>query len=115
MSKFTPNDLRTGDFVLRRNGYVEMFIDKFGGVFVSPEGFNMLSSLDDNFKIESHSHGWDVVSVRRPEGGYDCTYSIFARSGGDVVYEEEKEEDDVIEITLSDLRALFGKNIKIIE
>ena len=106
---FTKADLKTGDVIKRRNGYVEIVILEHG-VCVSKTGFNLLSEIDKDLTNHT-SKEWDVVAVHRPKNAAGCRFNAFELSSCNLVYEREEAE----EMTLAQVCALLGKNIKIVK
>ena len=85
---FTKNDLRNGDFVTRRNGEEEVFIESLG-VFVSKYGYMSIETVNtDLTEKDEFDNEWDIVKVRRPVKNYHCQFGV---NGGDIVYDRERD------------------------
>jgi len=111
MSKpFTKSDLRDGDFVLRRNGQVEVAIPSVG-VCVNERGFTYLDENDNNFNFSYYLDEWDAVEIRRPTKACECQFSIFEHRWGELLYKREDPE----EMTLEEVCKALGKTIKIVD
>lgn len=106
---FTKADLKTGDIIKRRNGYVEIVILEYNAC-VSKEGFNFLQEIKDDLTSRV-SEKWDVVAVKRPKDTQACSLQEFKCGRGTIVYEREEVE----EMTLAQVCKLLGKNIKIVK
>jgi hypothetical protein len=106
---FTKADLKTGDIIKRRNGYVEIVILEHNAC-VSKEGFNFLHEIKNDL-TSCISEKWDVVAVKRPKDTQACSIQEFKCGRGTLVYEREEVE----EMTLAQVCKLLGKNIKIVK
>lgn len=111
--KFTKADLKTGDVILRRNGWVEIVILELN-MFICKDGWN---DIDDIFENLTHHLGsqYDIVAVRRPRGKDDCQFSAFDTRKGDLIYDRERDESKVEEMTLAEVCKALGKEIKIVK
>lgn len=110
---FTKSDLKDGDFILKRNGSVEIAIPSVG-VFVCLDGYNLLTSLNDDL-TSIYASEFDIVEVRRPTKPSDCIFDCFERGRGEVVYNRERDTVPVVEMTLEEVCEALGKKIKIVE
>lgn len=110
---FTKSDLKDGDVILKRNGSVEIAIPSVGA-FVCLDGYNLLTSLNDDLTSVCASE-FDIVEVRRPTKPSDCIFDCFKYSGGDVVYNRERDTEVIEEMTLEEVCEALGKKIKIVE
>lgn len=87
--KFTKEDLKTGDVVLRRNGSVEIVCLETGS-FILKDGFNYLSEINEDLKdTDKLDRDWDIIAVRRPKRPSDCRFCAFDKGFGELVYERK--------------------------
>ena len=107
---FTKSDLKDGDFVLRRNGQVEIALPSFGA-FTNSKGFMPIEDTDEDFTDKYEDEDWDIVEVRRPNEVADCQFRIFKNNWGEVIYKREDPE----EMTIDEICKALGKKIKIVE
>lgn len=106
---FTKSDLKDGDVVLRRNGWVEIVIPSVG-VLVNKDGHNNFNALTEDLKENTGEPEYDIVEIRRPFMPRHCQFSAFEYGFGDLVYKREEE----IEMTLEEVCQALGKKIKIV-
>lgn len=114
---FTKSDLRDGDFILRRNGDVEMALPSMNSLVCRRDGWNDMESITENLTENFYYKtdiDWDIVEVRRPIKKSDCQFGIFEFEIGEVVYNRERDEQP-IEMTLDEVCEALGKKIKIVE
>ena len=107
---FSKKSLKTGDVILRRNGAVEIVIVELDCCICRNSCFNKLSDITDNLTFYAQRE-YDIMAVRRPRNAADCRFDAFDLSCGDLVY----ERDERIEMTLEEICAALGQNIKIVE
>lgn len=93
---FTKSDLQNGDFLVRRNGSVEMLIN---GVCVSKYGYNLLEHLNEDLSAYSYNI-WDVVQVYRPREKSQYTFNNYIH--GDLMF-ERKDKDKKCEMKITKL------------
>ena len=111
--KFTKEDLKTGDVVLRRNGSVEIVCLETGS-FISKDFFNYLSKVNEDLTFGcgcGSDSDWDIIAVRRPSEPYECQFCAFDKELGELVYEHKEPE----EMTLEEVCKALGKEIKIVK
>lgn len=108
-TKFTKADLRTGDFLVRRNGSVEVVMLATDSTICKTGGWNDLDDLTDELvEKDSNDTEWDVVKVYRP---IDNSTTCFKRYHyGDLVY----SRNSVMEVTMTDIEKVFGCKVKIV-
>jgi hypothetical protein len=106
--EFTKADLKTGDVVLRRNGYVEI-VNRDMEMFINKDSWMNFDTLSDDLREMGDSE-WDIIAVRRPEQKHHCQFIAFDKELGTLVYERKEPE----EMTLAEVCKLLGKEIKII-
>lgn len=106
---FTKYDLKDGDVVLRRNGWVEIAIPSVGAL-VGKNGYNSFDALTEDLKEDTGEPEYDIIEVRRPNMPHHCQFSAFECGFGDLVYKQEEE----IEMTLEEVCQALGKKIKIV-
>jgi hypothetical protein len=107
--KFTKADLKTGDFVKLRDGYIGIVNTALGAI-VYTDGNGSLDNYTNELQCSLFSD-CDIVAVSRPMEKRDFTFEIFERKFGTLIYEREEVE----EMTLEQICKLLGKNIKIVK
>lgn len=108
-TKFTKADLKTGDVVMQRDGTIQIAICELNS-FITKNWWNSWN----NFNLDlTHKDDaiYDIVAIRRPIQGYDCTFHAFDYEFGQLVYERKEPE----EMTLAEVCKLLGKEIKIVK
>lgn len=105
---FTKKDLKNGDFVLRRNGDVEVFIESLG-VFLDEGGFQLLSEIKDDLTSADDTNLFDIIAVRRPRTDRECNFKIFDGAFGDLVYERKS----IPELTADEIYEKYGVRVKL--
>lgn len=105
-SKFTKADLKNGDFIVRRNGGVEIVIVD-NGVCISKDGYNNLIDIaEDLTDSNGYNDEWDIVKVYRPteawHNQFDCYHNC------NLVYERET----LRELTIEEVEREFGIKVK---
>lgn len=106
--KFTKADLKTGDVIKRRNGWVEIVNCELK-TLINKNGWNDLDYIRED--LTSDTDSWDIVAVRRPIHKSDCQFNTFEFEAGTIVYERKEVE----EMTLAEVCRLLGKEIKIVK
>lgn len=109
---FTKADLKNGDIVLQRSGVVQIYIESLNVFVVKDGGWNDVDKFNDDL---THQYGdrADIVAVRRPREKSDCIFGAFDLNYGELVY--DRERDTVVEMTMEEICAALGKNIKIVK
>lgn len=108
--EFTKADLKTGDVVKRRNGWIEI-VNRELNMFISKNGWNDFDDIKEDLTNRGTIDGWDIVAVRRPKYKEDCQFNAFKYELGTLVYERKEVE----EMTLAEVCKLLGKEIKIVK
>ena len=108
---FTKADLKTGDIIRRRNGWVEI-VNLELDMLICKSGWNNLDSVREDL-TNIAGEQFDIIAVRRPMAKNDCQFKAFEYEWGTLVY--DRERDAVEEMTLEQVCKLLGKNIKIIK
>ena len=106
--KFTKADLKTGDVIKRRNGWVEI-VNLELGMLIRKSGWDDLDSIKKD--LTDIGEEYDIVKVRRPKHKSDCQFDAFERQLGILVYERKEPE----EMTLAEVCRLLGREIKIVK
>ena len=106
---FTRANLKNGDVIKRRNGWVEIICLETGAC-ITKNGFNLLSDIRDDL-TDKMGEDYDIVAVRRPLEPYDCQFCAFEHKFGELVYERKEVE----EMTLEEVCKALGKEIKIVK
>lgn len=112
--KFTKEDLKTGDVVLRRNGVVEIVCRETDSL-ISKNGFKCLFNVNEDLTSSLSSapdSDWDIIAVRRPKEPYECQFCAFDNLYGELVYERKDKPE---EMTLEEVCKALGKEIKIVK
>lgn len=115
--KFTKADLKNGDVVMRRNGNVEIVCLETD-TLIRQSGYNSLSSIDEDLTVTKDSrasHSWDIVAVRRPRGSKDCGFYAFRDNCGELIYDRERDDPKIEEMTMEDVCKALGKRVKIVD
>lgn len=115
--KFTKADLKNGDVVMRRNGNVEIVCLETD-TLIRQSGYNSLSSIDEDLTVTKDSrasHSWDIVAVRRPRGSKDCGFYAFRDNCGELIYDRERDDPEIEEMTMEDVCKALGKRVKIVD
>ena len=113
MKEFKKTDLKTGDVVLQRCGFVGIVNRSFNPDFdmlICKEGYDDLGFVQEDL-TSVISEKYDIVAVRRPQEIRDCQFNAFEENFSTLVYEQKEPE----EMTLAEVCRLLGKEIKIIE
>ena len=108
---FTKADLKTGDVILRRNGWVEI-VNRELDTCITKEGWNDLDTTKKDL-TDGDNKEFDIIAVRRPIKKSQCQFDAFKYKLGTLIY--DRERDTVEEMTLAEVCKLLGKNIKIIK
>lgn len=108
--KFTKANLKTGDVILRRNGWVEI-VNRELGMLIAKDGWNNLDDVKDDLTDRLELH--DIVAVRRPTSKGHCVFSAFDNNYGTLVYDRKRDEPE--EMTLAEVCKLLGREIKIVQ
>lgn len=106
---FTRANLKNGDVIKRRNGWVEIVCLETGAC-ITTNGFNLLSDIRDDL-TDKMGEEYDIVAVRRPLEPSDCQFCAFQHKFGELVYERKEVE----EMTLEEVCKALGKEIKIVK
>ena len=88
---FTKSDLKNGDVVVRRNGWVEVVIVDLD-VMVSKNGWDSLSDIKEDLTDEesdAFDNEYDIVKVYRPIEKYACTFNNYTK--GKLMYDRERD------------------------
>ena len=110
-SPFTKADLKTGDVIQRRNGWIEI-VNLELKMLIRKSGWNNLETIRGDL-TDINDAKYDIIAVRRPINKGDCQFGAFEYNFGDLIY--DRERDEVEELTLAEVCKLLGKNIKIIQ
>lgn len=113
MKIFTKADLKTGDVILRRDGYVEIINLELEMCICQNGGYNDLEDIEGDLTCKCGDPHDDIIAVRRPIRKRDCSFNAFKEEWGILIY--DRERDEVEEMTLEQVCKLLGKNIKIIK
>lgn len=108
-NEFTKADLKNGDVIQRRNGWVEIVCFETD-TCITPNGFNLISDIRDDLTDEMGKQ-YDIVAVRRPTQPKHCQFCAFKNEFGELVYERKEVE----EMTLEEVCKALGKEIKIVK
>ncbi len=108
--QFTKADLKTGDFVQRRDGVVCVVLKEYGAITHS-KGFDLLNNYKDDLISKNNLSRLDIMAVHRPIDARDCQFERFAQGRAKLIYERKEVE----EMTLEQVCKLLGKEIKIVK
>lgn len=91
---FTKKDLKNGDVIVRRNGWVEIVCVDLG-VFITTNGWNDRSELNDDLTDSDNrwfdSDEYDIVEVYRPKEKCQCQFNPDCYEKGELVYYRERD------------------------
>jgi hypothetical protein len=90
---FTKSDLKNGDVIVRRNGWVEIVIVDLD-VLVSKHGWDSLYDINEDLTdcdSQNYSDEYDIVKVYRPRERYHCVFDKDAYTKGTLVYDRERD------------------------
>jgi hypothetical protein len=107
--EFTKADLKTGDVIKRRNGWVEI-VNRDLDMFITKDGWNDMKDTREDL-TDKQGDEYDIVAVRRPITKGHCQFNAFQYEWGTLVYERKEPE----EMTLEEVCRLLGKEIKIVK
>lgn len=106
---FTKANLKTGDFVKRRDGSIRMALVE-AGVLIGANGTDYLEHYNNDLTREN-VRCYDIMTVHRPVNKCDYTFSFRITQCGTLVYERKEIE----EMTLAEICKALGKEIKIVK
>jgi hypothetical protein len=106
---FTKADLRTGDVVMQRDGTIQIAICELNS-FITKDWWNSWNNFNSDLTHKDDAI-YDIIAIRRPIQGCDCTFHAFDYELGQLVYERPEPE----EMTLEEVCRLLGKEIKIVK
>lgn len=118
-NNFTKSDLRTGDFVVLRNGDVACVLLKYN-LLLEKNSWYDLGEYNDNLE-DFHSFvnfsDYDIMKVYRPSESCQACFNNF--NMGKLLYdrkeiEKVEAEETIEEMTISQICESLGKKIKII-
>ena len=92
---FTKNDLKNGDVIVQRNGWVEIVIVDLD-VLISKDGWDNLNDIaEDLTDVDADStlfgEEYDIVKVYRPTNKWDCSFEPDSYEKGTLVYDRERD------------------------
>lgn len=92
---FTKSDLKNGDIIVRRNGWVEVVIVDLNVLLCRDGGWNTLSDVKaDLTDVDSeYDDKYDIVKVYRPTEEHHCCFSISGYTQGELVYDRERDTE----------------------
>ena len=106
---FTKANLKTGDFVKRRDGSIRMALVE-ANVLIGADGTDYLEHYNNDLTRES-IRDYDIMTVHRPVNKSDYTFYLKETQRGTLVYERKEIE----EMTLAEVCKALGKEIKIVK
>lgn len=109
--KFTKEDLKTGDVVKFRNGKVGI-VNRELEMFILKSGWDDLNIIAKDLVCKD-SIFYDIVAVRRPRVKHECSFCAFELDFGELIY--DRDRDETVEMSLEEICAALGKNIKIVK
>jgi hypothetical protein len=108
---FTKADLKNGDIVQFDNGRIGIVITDRGIILLRDDVLNLSLYKDD--MSQPCAPGFTIKAVRRPERMSYCYWDTFRTNSGTLIY--DRERDTVVEMTMEEICAALGKNIKIVK
>ena len=115
--KFTKADLQLWDIVLRGNGEVAIiapWFDLRGMVFRNGAILRFDLIYNDDLTNKSTDHT-NIVAVRRVDNVSDLSFDVFEKGIGTLVYDRERDDPDIVEMTMEDVCKALGKRVKIVD
>ena len=115
--KFTKSDLKNGDVVKRRGGRVEIACVNTG-TLIARDGFDYLCHITEDLIYNNGSDTYppgDIVAIRRPDCPSDCRFAAFDEFLGTLVYDRERDDPDIVDMTMEDVCKALGKRVKIVD
>ena len=114
--KILAPELKDGMVVENRDGNFYLIRTNFNGnkILSGNVAWNLLSNFDEDLKNKVDS-SLDIVKVYLPNGGCGNVLNVVFNKDYLTCIWERKEEDEVVEMTLSQVCKELGKNIKIIK
>lgn len=95
---FTKADLKTGDFIVREDGDVEVVLVEYNAMVCQHGGFNTLTGLNIN----------DIAKIYRPRDNRNCSFNNY--KNGFIIYERPEE----VEMTIEEISKALGKKVKVV-
>lgn len=116
---FTKDDLKTGDFIIRKNGSVELFLLEQGVFVVKIGGYNVIEHINED--LTYYTSGWnnncskyDIVKVYRPTTKFQYSFTFFDE--GELVFDRDRDCPKETIMTISEVEEKLGvKNLKIVK
>lgn len=111
MKNFTKDDLRNGDFVIRRDGVKGVVVIDIDSIVCQNGNYVCFSSYNTNLVCINGStplQDLDIMKVYRGSKSFTCCDSL-----GVLMYDRDHVE--VEEMTLEQVCKALGKNIKIVK
>ena len=109
--KFTKADLKTGDVIKRRDGAIEI-VNRELEMLIAKMGWGDLNRIAEDL-TDKYNSKRDIVAVRRPREKHECSFHSFECDCGDLIY--DRDRDEAVEMSLEEICAALGKNIKIVK
>ena len=115
--KFTKADLKNGDVVKLRNGDVIIYIENLKGFIASDCTYVANAFAADLKNVASCVDSYDIMQVRRPNGISNCCFHAFRDDCqfGTLIYDRERDDPDVEEMTMEEVCKALGKHVKIVD
>ena len=110
--KFTKDNLKTGDVVKFENGQIGLVFKEFNATAIK-EGCLFIGYLKND--LISDNENFTITQVRRPRSMEDCIFETFANEYGELIYDKNEEIEEKVEMTMEEICAALGKNIKIVK
>jgi hypothetical protein len=109
--KFTKEDLKTGDVIKRSNGRIGIINGELE-MIITESGWDDLDNIAKDL-TNKYDSNYDIVAVRRPYDKCDCVFDAFEYNFGELIY--DRDRDETVEMSLEEVCAALGKNIKIVK
>lgn len=105
---FTKSDLKNGDVLVKRNGYVEIVIPEIGARITKNGRFNWFSLLNEDLTNDD-GREYDIVKVYRPKSPGQCSFKEEFFEKGELIFKRDKMEP--VEVTLEEIAAFKGVSV----
>lgn len=109
---FTKYDLRNGDVIIRRNGWVEIAIPEVKAFLAENGGYDRIDSINEDLTDNGNSKSskqFDIVKVYRPIYPCNCSFKKSNFECGKLVFDRAAIEP--VEVTLEEIAKLKGVSV----
>lgn len=109
---FTKDNLKTGDFIVKRNGKIGLVL-RSQGIIMYETGWTAISNLKENLNSDLDRE-YDVIKVYRGFEEFHFTFKEYNK--GILVFDRDIYDPEETIMTVSEIEKKLGvKNLKIIK